>query len=203
MRTLFIPLFLSVMLPADAARLKVHLIVSPGAVIHEGQCPAMNGANPSAALTGTNTNSFVEYVVKRYPGSASAAVSGGVPPYRYDWHGLMADASVCSVMPGMVRVTVTDAEGNSVTRSAHVGSTTRTIPPPCGTQPLIEQDRGTTITHLPARPRTMDRSYMRSVTGNGTFSGDHRNEMQRIPRGPAPAGVRTRPVSTPADRSTK
>jgi hypothetical protein len=202
MRTLFIPLFLSVMVPADAARLKVHLDVRPGYVIHEGQCPAMNGANPSAALTGTNSNSFVEYVVKRYPGSASAAVSGGVPPYRYDWHGLMADASVCSVMPGMVRLTVTDAEGNSVTRSAHVSSVTRTIPPPCGTQPLIEGNRNLTTTYLPARKATRETSTRAGLT-RVAVSNDHRNAMQRIPPGPPQGPVRVRSVATPVNGSTR
>ncbi|MBL8001279.1 MAG: SprB repeat-containing protein [Flavobacteriales bacterium] len=199
MRTLFIPLFLSVMLPADAARLKVHLIVTPGVVVNEGQCPAMNGANPTAALTGTNDYSFVEYVVKHYPGSVAVAVSGGVPPYRYDWHGLMADASVCSVMPGIVRVTVTDAEGNSVTRRAQVGSTTRTIPPPCGR----EGEENYTITYRPARQHSMERSYMRPVTENGFFSNDNRDEVQRIPPGPPQTGVLIRSVAAPAERSTK
>jgi hypothetical protein len=130
------------------------------------------------------------------------AVSGGVPPYRYDWHGLMADASVCSVMPGMVRVTVTDAEGNAVTRSAHVGSVTRTIPPPCGTQPLIEEDRNLTITYLPARNATRETSTRAGLT-RVAVSNDHRNEVQRIPRGPAQGSVRMRPVATPNDQGTR
>ncbi len=128
-------------LHAQAERLKVKLLVSPGRVIFQQLCADMVGTNAGSALTSTGANSFNTHVEKHFPGSVSVSVSGGVPPYRYDWHGLMADASTCSALPGVVRITVSDAEGNSVSRTALVSATITTLPSPCGTVPLLDPDR--------------------------------------------------------------
>jgi hypothetical protein len=138
MRTLPVILLALFSLQAQAKRLSVRLMVSPGRVVVQYLCPDMVGANTSSALLPAGTNSFISPVERSFPGSVSVSVSGGVPPYRYDWHGMMADASTCSAMPGMVRVTVSDAAGNSVTRTAHVGAVRTVLPSPCGPVPTVD-----------------------------------------------------------------
>jgi len=134
---LLIPLVLC-SLTAQAKRLNVRLMMSPGRVVVHYLCPDMVGANTNSALLPAGANSFDSPVERSFPGSVSVSVSGGVPPYRYDWHGMMADASTCSAIPGMVRVTVSDAEGNTVTKIAHVSVVRTVLPSPCGMVPLVD-----------------------------------------------------------------
>lgn len=137
MRTLLAPVFLCVLIPAEAARLKVELIVSPGQVVLRRNCSDAFAANPAMPLGEEGGASVSPFTERVYPGSVMVSASGGVPPYRYDWHGRMADGSVCSAMPGQVRVTVMDAMGRSVMRSVHVGETRSVLPAPCGEVPLV------------------------------------------------------------------
>ena len=58
-----------------------------------------------------------------YPGCASAAVSGGVPPYTYLWSGGETTESIYSLIPGPISVTVTDFLGTQASANATVGTT--------------------------------------------------------------------------------
>lgn len=73
------------------------------------------------------------------PGSILLVVSGGMPPYSINWHTAVASSGTrVIVWPGMHRVTVIDAVGERVTRSIHVGQTSRTIHPECPPCPEVE-----------------------------------------------------------------
>ena len=77
--------------------------------------------------------------VENQPGFISLVVSGGTPPYDINWHTeVMTGGSRVIAWPGMHRVTVIDAVGERVTRSIHVGQTSRTIPPECPPCPEVE-----------------------------------------------------------------
>lgn len=187
MRTLLLVPVVLCSLHTQAKRLNARLMTSPGRVVVQQLCPDATGANTNSALTSTGTASFISHVEKHFPGTVSVSVSGGVPPYRYDWHGMMADASTCSAMPGMVRVTISDAAGNSVTRTAHVGAVRSLLPAPC-TVPLID----------PAQvKRTVKGNYYgsakvryRSNTGASTIRSAPllRTGHQYIPPGPPQGG---------------
>jgi hypothetical protein len=172
MRTLLLVPVVLCSLHTQAKRLNVRLLVSPGRVVVQQLCPDAVGVNTSSALVPAGLSSFNSYVETSFPGSVSAAVSGGVPPYRYDWHGMMADASTCSAMPGMVRVTVSDAEGNTVTKIAHVSVVRTVLPSPCGTVPLVD------IAQL-----------KRSASGDIYFG----SAKPRYPSGHAPINYRVKP----------
>jgi hypothetical protein len=208
MRTLHAALLLSLVLPAEAARLKVELMVSPGQVVLRRNCPDAFGANPAMPLGAVGAASVNPYQEQRYPGSVMVSVSGGVPPYRYDWHGLMADGSVCSVMPGTVRVTVSDATGRSVTRTAHVGAQQRVLPAPCGEVPLVTEPSvnlkhatgsnyfGSAKPVLRRKPQPV-RTQPSSIE-RGTSSGSKPGQVRSTPGG---GGVkREAPKVVPAER---
>jgi hypothetical protein len=106
---------------------------------------------------------------------------------------MKADASACSVMPGVVRVTVSDAAGNSVTRTAHVGSRRTVLPSPCGEVPLVDPSQ--------PQPTASGRNYYGSAkTGKvsaprGIVYGMKpvsRSGVKYIPPGPPQQGDRTR-----------
>ena len=72
----------------------------------------------------------------------------------------------------MVRVTVSDAEGNTVTKIAHVSVVRTVLPSPCGTVPLVD------IAQL-----------KRSASGDIYFG----SAKPRYPSGHAPINYRVKP----------
>ncbi len=129
MRALLIASVCILAQPLQASRLKVSVITDPGKVVMVHQCVGYGDA-PLAAEGGSDMLAMKEL---RFPGSVEVAVEGGTPPYRYDWHGMPeATCSAVSAMPGMVRVTISDAEGRHVTRSVYVGQVSKTLATTCG-----------------------------------------------------------------------
>ena len=172
MRTLLLLPLVLCSLTAQAKRLNVRLMMSPGRVVIQYLCPDMVGANTNSALLPAGANSIISPVESSFPGSVSVSVSGGVPPYRYDWHGMMADASTCSAMPGVVRVTVSDAAGNTVTKIAHVSVERMVLPSPCGDSPFVDPSQA-------------------KRTGSGDLY--HGSAKPRYPSGHAPINYRVKP----------
>jgi hypothetical protein len=187
MRTLLTPLFLCALIPAEAARLQVGVTVSDAQVVLRRTCPDAFDPNPTMPLGANGAASVSPYTERVYPGSVMVLVRGGVPPYRYDWHGLMADGSVCSAMPGRVRVTVSDATGRAVTRVVNVRERRTVLPAPCGEVPLVT-----------------DPAVKRTGTGKNYFGSAkpvHRTKPSVIAPVTGPSVVRVR--STPVGEGLK
>ncbi len=185
-------------LSAQAAKLRVELIVNPGVMMVQRVCIEPDASGPTAAMNKGNYTTTVTHEQSFCPGLVSVDVVGGRPPYRYDWHGRMANGGTCSSLPGLVEVTVTDAAGSSVTRVAKIGYTVRIVPAPCDNAPLDVTPNTTTL-----RPAANKPSTSAGLTGRGQVVKDTRSEVRRIPRGPAQSAVRVRAVVPPVDRSTK
>lgn len=195
-RTISLAMF-GLVLSAQAAKLNVEVIVDPGVVLVQRICIGPDASGATAALNKGNYTTTVSHEVRSYPGCVSLDVMGGLPPYRYDWHGRGANSSACSAMPGRLKVTVTDAAGNSVTRTAKIGAVTRVVPAPCDNAPL-DVAPATVI----LRPKAISSMTSSAATGRQGVPQDTRSEVRRIARGPAQPAVRHRPVAAPVSRST-
>ena len=205
MRTLLIAAVCALALPAQASRLKVQVRVAHGTQVLQRICVQPNASGGTASLNRGAYTSSVTHVTTDFPGAVSVHVSGGVPPYRYDWHGQMGDASTCSAMAGIMRVTVSDAEGNSVTRTAHIGTVRRFLPAPCDNAPLSDPPQ------VPLKATGMN--YFGSAKPVKRSAGtpmsrprkpDLRGGIQYIPPGPPQGGQGRKVVPVVAlDNSTK
>lgn len=124
------------------------------------------------------------------PGSISLILSGGTPPYEINWHtAVAASGARVIVWPGMHRVTVVDAVGERVTRSIHVGQTSRTVHPDCPpcpetepniiavAKPIVGTTAKASTPQFERRILTDQEEVKRSNNGNG----DTRRRTARTP----------------------
>ncbi|MEO8069472.1 MAG: hypothetical protein ABI599_17375 [Flavobacteriales bacterium] len=112
MRALLIPALLLLAPLADASNLTVDVrtVKAHATLVRPCHC---SGAERSVS---------VPQEMRTFPGSIALDVSGGVAPYRIIWHAYpWLGGEVFIADAGMHRVTVVDANGESVTRSIHVG----------------------------------------------------------------------------------
>ena len=76
--------------------------------------------DPSALLASVST--IDESIAGAADGTASVAASGGTPPYSYLWSNGGLSSGISSLAPGTYSVTVTDANGCSISSSGTVGT---------------------------------------------------------------------------------
>lgn len=144
------------------------------------------------------------------PGSILLVVSGGTPPYSINWHTAVASSGTrVIVRPGMHRVTVIDAVGERVTRSIHVGQTSRTVRtecPPCpeveprvvaGAKPVVAKSAKASKPQFKRRVLTEHPEVKRSNVGNGDAGRRRARATERTGGG---GGDQHRPLRTAPQR---
>jgi hypothetical protein len=84
---------------------------------------SVNIAQPLQLIVSTTTTSATGALAS---GSASASVTGGTPPYTYNWSSGASTATASNLVAGTYTVTVRDSKGCSSTGTATVGSIANT-----------------------------------------------------------------------------
>jgi hypothetical protein len=144
------------------------------------------------------------------PGTISLAISGGTPPYSVNWHTAVSASGVrINAWPGMHRVTVIDAVGERVTRSIHVGQTSRTVHPDCPpcpetepniiavAKPIVGTTAKASMPQLERRILAEQKEVERSSPGNGDAG---RRTVRTTERTGGQGGRERRPFRTAQQR---
>jgi hypothetical protein len=199
---------------AQAEKLNVVAFTTPSLTVVSARC-ALDA--PSHLDLNSSTEDL--FATNIYPGSVSLRITGGVAPYQIIWHEHpWVSMTHMSTMPGIVRVTVVDAEGTRVTTRAMVTSSSSYVPAPCRLwrrevidappQPpsgLIIAEKAPSIKRTSAPVSERGPFTEREVTDRRDPAGRDRNLGDRWERGdhrPEPNGPRDPDRGVVNDRTT-
>lgn len=133
---------------------------------------AAGNISNSPTLVGTMV-AIIDSCYHEGKGSAKIQVSGGTPPYTYQWNNLATDTLNSNIISGTYTVTVTDGKGCTITSSAVVGGPATSLVAPNTKQDVLCTGATTGVININASGGTGPYTYAWSQGGVTTASANN------------------------------